>query len=542
MKTIQATVSPRLLKKATRLFTGTREGRVIELLQNARRAGATRVEITNLDGVATVRDNGSGIQDFATLINLGASGWQPSLDASEDPAGVGVFCLAPRTVAIRSNGQRMALTEDSWTGTPVEIEDDELIAGTEIQFQDEPWEAVLIEPLAVFTGMEVIVDGRACERHDFVSDAAVHHPELGCRIEVIREQQRSRWHRDTQRGSWIHFNVLVNFHGQVVGMTHHPVGEPGLYYLVDLTGEPTEIRLLLPARTQLVENEGLGKLKDALELEAFRYLKQQGAHRLPYKDYLRAHSLGIALPEATPTFKVGLIGGSDMPDPVEVSMPDGFPLERCYRVSETLAEGDDFAETNTHLLAALGTFATPFAPVSIKPCFDGYSWAQLPTVHRIELTIGKELHADYVASGRLVCVNHLALTAHTSDGKVFHAPICMAIRAHAAQDKQYWTDEDVLVTPEANQQLLASQIWYHLGGWSEDGDTYDTQEDQVEQELNRFWADLIGPDEQLRRKLLETLLSLKEKWRSITIRHNGTVTIQRTSGKVRTIKPRSLPK
>ena len=53
MQTIQAKVSRRLLAKAERLFTGTLEGRVIEILQNARRAGATEVEIINQDGVLT---------------------------------------------------------------------------------------------------------------------------------------------------------------------------------------------------------------------------------------------------------------------------------------------------------------------------------------------------------------------------------------------------------------------------------------------------------------------------------------------------------
>ena len=51
MQTIQAMVNPRLLSKANRLFTGTLEGRIIEILQNARRAGATNVEITNQDGL-----------------------------------------------------------------------------------------------------------------------------------------------------------------------------------------------------------------------------------------------------------------------------------------------------------------------------------------------------------------------------------------------------------------------------------------------------------------------------------------------------------
>jgi hypothetical protein len=63
MITIQATVSPRLLTKASRLFTGTLHGRITEILQNARRAGARRVHITNHEGQVTVRDDGDGILD-----------------------------------------------------------------------------------------------------------------------------------------------------------------------------------------------------------------------------------------------------------------------------------------------------------------------------------------------------------------------------------------------------------------------------------------------------------------------------------------------
>src|SRR3972149_11052741 len=95
MRTIQATVNPRLLTKANRLFTGTLEGRVIEILQNARRAGATQVSITNLpDGTVLVRDNGRGIEGFEKLLDLGGSGWEEALESSEDPAGGGVVLLS----------------------------------------------------------------------------------------------------------------------------------------------------------------------------------------------------------------------------------------------------------------------------------------------------------------------------------------------------------------------------------------------------------------------------------------------------------------
>jgi len=106
MQVIKACVSERLLQKATRLFTGTLDGRVIEILQNARRAGATEVRISNKDEIVTVQDNGSGIEDFQKLLDLGGSGWDEQLEAGEDPAGVGLFSLAPRKVTIISGGRQ----------------------------------------------------------------------------------------------------------------------------------------------------------------------------------------------------------------------------------------------------------------------------------------------------------------------------------------------------------------------------------------------------------------------------------------------------
>ena len=69
-ETICAKVSGRLLTKASRLFTGTLDGRIIEILQNSRRAGAMHVNVSNKDGFITVCDNGSGIDDFYGELDL----------------------------------------------------------------------------------------------------------------------------------------------------------------------------------------------------------------------------------------------------------------------------------------------------------------------------------------------------------------------------------------------------------------------------------------------------------------------------------------
>ena len=47
MELLRATISPSILSKADRLFRNDDRGIFTELLQNARMAGATRVEVTN---------------------------------------------------------------------------------------------------------------------------------------------------------------------------------------------------------------------------------------------------------------------------------------------------------------------------------------------------------------------------------------------------------------------------------------------------------------------------------------------------------------
>jgi hypothetical protein len=538
METIQACVNQRLLAKADRLFTGTLNGRIIELLQNARRAGATKVTITNKDGWVTVRDNGQGIGDFAKLLDLGGSGWDNACEKSEDPAGVGIFCLAPREMTIRSKGKMAAITKDGWTNAPTEVIADPkpVRKGTILRFQDEPWESSIVDINAVFSGMQVTVNRKRCPNLPFVSEHATHHPELGCRIEVLESSQLNEWHKSCRREGWFGNSGLLNFHGQFVMFDYHPISDRGLHYLVDLTGEPTEIRLMLPARTQLVENDAYGQLLAAIEIEVYRYIESRGEHKLPYEEFLRAKELGITLPEAKPTFNVGLLANVDAPEPVEVVMPKDFPLEKCYRF-DSKAQSEEGGDVNAHLLAALGTFNDSFVPVIIDSRYDGYSWAKLPTIRKVDVKSGNKLHSEWLWVGRLSCMDELSITVHTSDGKVFSSPVCMAKAPLSPENKSYWADDHFVVTAQARERLQASEIWYHLGGWYEDGDTYDTQEAAFERSISQFWANLIGPDEQLRRDIIAPFNHIMPEWKAAHIYPDGRVWIEHTDGTEKTIQP-----
>jgi len=84
---------------------------ISELMQNARRAGALRIEITYDEsfGVLRVVDDGCGIADFQKLRRLNESGWdKPTCDA-ERPFGIGFSrCLYS---ASHCNEDRNALAD-----------------------------------------------------------------------------------------------------------------------------------------------------------------------------------------------------------------------------------------------------------------------------------------------------------------------------------------------------------------------------------------------------------------------------------------------
>lgn len=89
---------------------------VVELLQNARRAGATQVVVTHDPSVRrlTITDDGCGISDFQTLLTLNESGWEAEAVQAERPFGVGFFkCLYAATrVRVTSRGRRLAFDCD----------------------------------------------------------------------------------------------------------------------------------------------------------------------------------------------------------------------------------------------------------------------------------------------------------------------------------------------------------------------------------------------------------------------------------------------
>ena len=98
---VRARVHDGAIARVTRFFNATLADIFTELLQNARRAGARRLDVTTeriaKHGGADIRvaDDGDGIADPAVLLSFGETGWAGAA-RREDPAGMGVYALARR--------------------------------------------------------------------------------------------------------------------------------------------------------------------------------------------------------------------------------------------------------------------------------------------------------------------------------------------------------------------------------------------------------------------------------------------------------------
>lgn len=112
MDTVQVRINEEGTLRNQRFAFSDRFTLVTELLQNARRAGATLIEVSHdpVSRTLRVRDNGHGIDDFGKLLAFNESGWGEALRAEEHPFGAGFSrCLYAATrCTVISRGRQIA--------------------------------------------------------------------------------------------------------------------------------------------------------------------------------------------------------------------------------------------------------------------------------------------------------------------------------------------------------------------------------------------------------------------------------------------------
>ena len=282
---IRARVSDSAIGRVTRFFNATEDDAFVELIQNARRSGATAfdVAVTPLQHgglLVACTDNGPGIADPAVLLAFGESGWDETIAAAEDPAGIGVYALSRHGCTVSSRprmpdghaatGWRVQLTPDTFLGrdeAPI-LPDDcaPCPHGTAVSFVSDSSRERLEQALSVaarYAPIDVSFAGVDLPRKSFI-DGAIHvEPWNGLHFGVFNARHPGYGEPD------------LNFHGLTL--------QARLPTIADLHGRTWSIRadiescpdleLVLPARKEPLQTPFLDQMRGAARRAIFRAME-----------------------------------------------------------------------------------------------------------------------------------------------------------------------------------------------------------------------------------------------------------------------------
>ena len=309
---IRARVHPRALDRMHMFFDASVSTAFVELIANARRGGATRIDISTRDlgpsdghrFEVTIQDDGRGIADPAVLLSFGESGWNEKLARSENPAGMGLLSLAKHGCTLASRPKqpaaghfpswRVDLDPEHFVGKAAAavIPDDTAPAphGTRVAFEvGQTLDALRAAAgrAALFAPLPVTFDGDALRRREFLENAIriVHWKGLTLGISTSRHVPYAQ--------------SDINFHGLTVNarLPHVQTLNGEIWTVSADVVDCPELELVLPARNQAVENAFLDELRKEARLAIYRVLAPMDPPpRVAFKDHQRAARAGIDLP------------------------------------------------------------------------------------------------------------------------------------------------------------------------------------------------------------------------------------------------------
>lgn len=305
-RTIRAEIHGDAISRVSAFFNASLPQTLDEILQNARRAGATKVDITTTaGGVMTITDDGRGIENPDALLAFGLSDWDTDTDQREHPAGMGLYSLARRewtTITSRTPGGEpwtVTLHPEHFVGkaeATIREAPPETPNGTSVSFPHAQAGYETDRSLRRATGfypLPVTHNGDPLPREDHLKDALFIRPWRGLRIGVY---DRSPVHP-------------LNFHGIIVQHTlptvHTLEGNYGVR--IDVRDCP-DLELTLPARTGLVENDFLPELYTECVRTIYAALASMASRGhpvdVPHSVWTNAREKhGIQLPEARPLLR-----------------------------------------------------------------------------------------------------------------------------------------------------------------------------------------------------------------------------------------------
>lgn len=424
---IQAQVSASFINKADRLFSNNLADIFIELLQNARRAGASIISVETADdpdrGTEIIfADNGHGIDDFSFLLNLGDSDWNEAVERTEDPAGMGFFSLLHSGVKVQSNGKEATISKDAFLGkSPVLVTDTQSSdKGTRLIFhRQESKTSVdsILQQAGLFGSTDVSLNGSLIPRKDFLENALYIKTVHGVRIGVVSSSYGST--RNCNFHGKIIDAPIASAHARNVLSPTHSGHSRSLGILLDVV-ETSSLHMKFPDRSAVVEDDALNLIIREARKAIFEYLRSLPQHLAPYALYQEARSLGVDLPEATPHYEPFYVSPHDSSSD-NIPFNTEWPFESLYvgQVHDCAVVELDDDTNDLHAFSFDLSFRDLSLPGSLQPIrkmpeYQGYSWYDsLPVCREFELVIdGKKIEevSDSPATDILTIVNELELS------------------------------------------------------------------------------------------------------------------------------------
>ena len=534
--TIRARIHDSAIRRVTRTFAATLTDAFSEILQNARRAGATRVRVA-VTGPAdtgpltvTVTDDGAGIADAGVLLSFGENGWNEDLVRREDAAGMGMLSLARRGCAVSSRpratngdpapGWRVDLLPEHFLGeAEAEVQPNDTApypCGTAVTFKtSEPENADTVRkaigtaawhyPLpVVFENVpDTPAGGEALERRAFL-DGALHAERWrGLVFGVFKDR-------------WAGFGLNdpdVNFHGLTV-----PVRLPsvetvaGAHWSVaaDIVDCP-QLELVLPARKEAVETPFLDEMRAAARLAIYRAMAADPDPRPSFADRKRAHEADIDIappPAELRPWRPGLADVDDWREPPRrqpvgadalLMTCDSEPPEAqaLWRAAERGGIADRLFEPDRRLEGyAWYDAIARVAAIHIEVTADGRTcaldaYAPAGGVHRREQPVQQRPEAIRIG---------LAVTPHEGPRRILDLDADLAFAGEA----WCWAADALpLVTPDSDLQPWQLAQLTRAGFFSAsddtDADSWETQRTAFETEALHAATKLLVSDDEARR-------------------------------------------
>lgn len=494
---ISASLGRKLLQNADRYFTNDDATILDEMIQNARRAGASMITFTAEGSDLIITDDGKGLpaEKAGVLLALGDSNNDDVIETAENAAGLGFFSLASFDVEVLSQNWSLTVPKAAFTGaesatlrmgqgyrTGLTIRIREFLAGKTLLIVAE-----MILKAARYSTLtsELIGFNHPTPRQEpaeFMADHAGGCPHEsitshGVTVSVVRSARALA--QQTQ----------INFFGKVI--THPLFKETGIpesetiaemdsrgnvlvekvynLILVDVH-DTTTLKLQLPQRQALIVNRGLEIVRDMARRAYVALLKQHGvANGLPATDKLRKKFHEIPAPRVA----VSAINGERF-----ISMANELqgrnstvPLSHAFAMNEY-----QISLTDGSLLQSLLSSIEP-APFAGDRLFCAADLANAYPIDRFGMVSGIDLVITKDEDENVIRLSEASM----SDGKAFFAELNMdeVETAVADADIDMYANKVVdslalkfvCTTPSAQEVTLAHPIAGFY--FTEDGDTWE---------------------------------------------------------------------